>query len=167
MSSSYTITEAYPKPAAAFTHTGRGGAGNIARTRASTSRPSHQRNLSAASLPDGPDTYPPPPGLSTINATKSQRRKFFSGRGGFANLHTASEDAIFSFDEELEKLMHVEDTLAPVYHIGRGGEGNVVDDHHTFETQSPSDESISSMDSHFTLKESLERMWNRFGLRKR
>ena len=32
--------------------------------------------------------------------------------------------AIFSFDEELEKLSKAQETIAPVYHIGRGGAGN-------------------------------------------
>lgn len=33
---------------------------------------------------------------------------------------------MFSFDEELEMLRGAEESIAPVYHIGRGGQGNLV-----------------------------------------
>lgn len=41
-------------------------------------------------------------------------------------MHPASERAIFSFDEELERQMRRESVVAPVYHVGRGGAGNMV-----------------------------------------
>ena len=40
-------------------------------------------------------------------------------------MHLASERAMFSFDEELERQRLAE---APVYHVGRGGVGNAVDE---------------------------------------
>lgn len=40
-------------------------------------------------------------------------------------MHLGSERAIFSFDEELERMTLVD---APVYHVGRGGAGNAVDE---------------------------------------
>ena len=33
---------------------------------------------------------------------------------------------MFSFDEELERQMRQEKELAPVYHVGRGGAGNMI-----------------------------------------
>ena len=33
---------------------------------------------------------------------------------------------MFSFDEELKRLQRSVDRMAPVYHIGRGGKGNLV-----------------------------------------
>lgn len=36
-----------------------------------------------------------------------------------------SERAIFSFDEELEQQLRRDARAAPIYHVGRGGAGNV------------------------------------------
>jgi len=47
------------------------------------------------------------------------------GRGGAGNAFPVSERAIFSFDEELERQLRWEKDVAPVYHVGRGGAGNV------------------------------------------
>jgi len=47
------------------------------------------------------------------------------GRGGAGNVFPSSERAIFSFDEELERQLRWERDVAPVYHVGRGGAGNV------------------------------------------
>ena len=49
-----------------------------------------------------------------------------TGRGGAGNVHhPPSERAIFSFDEELERQLSQDRHAAPVYHVGRGGAGNV------------------------------------------
>ena len=51
-----------------------------------------------------------------------------TGRGGLGNVHAyseGSERAIFSFDEELERQLRREREVAPVYHVGRGGAGNL------------------------------------------
>lgn len=41
-------------------------------------------------------------------------------------MHPSSELAIFSFDEELERQLKREREVAPVFHVGRGGAGNMV-----------------------------------------
>ena len=41
-------------------------------------------------------------------------------------MHPASERALFSFDEELERQLKYEKDIAPVFHTGRGGAGNLV-----------------------------------------
>jgi len=84
---------------------GRGGAGNL------TLPPT---TIKPSTLPHQPhNNSPTKPNYST-------------GRGGVGNMHHAtSEDRrIFSFDEELAKQGKA--TAAPVYHIGRGGQGNTV-----------------------------------------
>jgi hypothetical protein len=49
-----------------------------------------------------------------------------TGRGGAGNYkQPPSERAIFSFDEELERQLSLDRHAAPVYHVGRGGAGNV------------------------------------------
>ena len=58
----------------------------------------------------------------------AQPRHFIIGRGGAGNRYDASERAMFSFDEELERARRGSDSMAPVYHIGRGGVGNFVDE---------------------------------------
>jgi len=61
------------------------------------------------------------------SSTPTTQNNYSTGRGGVGNMHhaTISEDRrIFSFDEELAKQGKA--TAAPVYHIGRGGQGNTV-----------------------------------------
>ena len=41
-------------------------------------------------------------------------------------MHSSSERAIFSFDEELEHELRREEKVAPVFHVGRGGAGNMI-----------------------------------------
>jgi hypothetical protein len=36
-----------------------------------------------------------------------------------------SERPMFSFDEELERQKHIQEHMAPHYHVGRGGAGNL------------------------------------------
>ncbi|EFQ90267.1 hypothetical protein PTT_13130 [Pyrenophora teres f. teres 0-1] len=60
----------------------------------------------------------PPPPTNAFYAT---------GRGGAGNMKR-SERAIFSFDEELQQQERLRTQQAPVYHIGRGGAGNLVDE---------------------------------------
>jgi len=67
-------------------------------------------------------------------------KTFKIGRGGAGNVHPATERAIFSFDEELERQMRRESVVAPVYHVGRGGAGNMVyGDHQSSRTGSRSE----------------------------
>ncbi|KAL9131370.1 MAG: hypothetical protein Q9217_000697 [Psora testacea] len=87
-----------------------------------------------------PNIPPPPPYSSTtstslstadaalhsIHKTNHGQPAFSTGRGGAGNMHAAEEErAIFHFDEELERERR-RGSVAPVYHVGRGGQGNLV-----------------------------------------
>lgn len=98
----YTIHEPTPTYPPAIPH-GRGGAGNRAR-------------------PLPPSTLKTPP----ANTLHINTPNFSTGRGGVGNMHTssASDRRMFSFDEELAKQGKA--IASPVYHIGRGGQGNAV-----------------------------------------
>ncbi|KAL9071572.1 MAG: hypothetical protein Q9161_004139 [Pseudevernia consocians] len=53
--------------------------------------------------------------------------RYSTGRGGVGNMLGADEERrMFSFDEELAKEGKV--GAVPVYHVGRGGQGNAVDE---------------------------------------
>ncbi|BDD61261.1 hypothetical protein MPDQ_005140 [Monascus purpureus] len=88
-------------------HTSRGGAGNVISLK-NTKTTDSQTATGPASL-TRLDSHVP--------------RTFKSGRGGAGNVHSSSERAIFSFDEELEREFR---RAAPVYHVGRGGAGNMI-----------------------------------------
>ena len=123
MAPRYHLTEPFPSVPNRV-HTGRGGAGNVTQTRSKA--PS-----SSSPIPSNLSAYPPPRGMSVASGTtstsrQSNQRQFTSGRGGMGNAHPMSERTIFSFDEELERARGAEQTIAPVYHIGRGGQGNLV-----------------------------------------
>jgi hypothetical protein len=109
MSSSrnYSLVEPHPHTTSPYVHTARGGAGNIIK--------------SSFSQPFATSTSTP---RSSID--HKQPNTFKSGRGGAGNVHHSSERAIFSFDEELERQMRQQDAMAPVYHVGRGGAGNMI-----------------------------------------
>jgi Protein of unknown function (DUF3602) len=108
-SSSFKVVEPHPQAATAYIHTSRGGAGNI---------------VKASPVTSGADATGPASRHPSLGNKK--RSKFISGRGGAGNLHSSSERAIFSFDEELEQQMRQMQDLAPVCHVGRGGAGNKV-----------------------------------------
>jgi hypothetical protein len=104
---SYSLVEPHPHTTSPYTHTARGGAGNIV-------KPSSLQ-----------------PFTTSASTTRSslgykQPTTFKSGRGGAGNVHHSSEHAIFSFDEELERQMRQQEAMAPVYHVGRGGAGNMI-----------------------------------------
>lgn len=107
----YSVIEPHPSTNVPIMHTGRGGAGNVVSLRDTVT--------TAAQSAEGPAS------LARLNA--HPRKNFLSGRGGAGNVHSFSERAIFSFDEELERQMRREKEVAPVFHIGRGGAGNTVD----------------------------------------
>lgn len=105
----YHLIEPHPTaPQTGRFHIGRGGSGNVV--------PIYSYNTTSGPDATGPaskTSLPPPP------------QTFTTGRGGAGNHHSwCSERPIFSFDEELEAQMQQE--IAPVYHIGRGGAGNMV-----------------------------------------
>lgn len=84
-------------------------------------------------------------------------------------MHPASERAIFSFDEELERQMRRESVVAPVYHVGRGGAGNMVHgDYQSSRRTSRSETgSMGSADSNASdgvasrARKSLEKGWGK------
>lgn len=132
--SSYQVVEPHPHATTPYVHTARGGAGNVANTSAITD----------GSNATGPASRHP----SLRNARRSV---YISGRGGAGNLHRDSEQAIFSFDEELKMQMQQTENLAPVCYIGRGGAGNRIYAGPPIQTSQSSDaesvESSSSSDS--------------------
>ncbi|RAL08114.1 DUF3602 domain-containing protein [Aspergillus homomorphus CBS 101889] len=110
MPGSYRVIEPHPsvphtsRPAL---HTARGGAGNVINLKGTKTTPSQ--------------TATGPASLTRLDSRVPTT--FTSGRGGAGNVHSSSERAIFSFDEELERELR---RAAPVYHVGRGGAGNMV-----------------------------------------
>ncbi|KAK3326375.1 hypothetical protein B0H66DRAFT_530382 [Apodospora peruviana] len=106
---SFTITEPHPTITKnAYTHSGRGGAGNFFRAPATTA-------------PSGVPTK-----ISAAPAPSSSTGRFYSGRGGAGNAHAAAERRpVLSFDEELQRA-EVRAKTATMSHVGRGGAGNVV-----------------------------------------
>ena len=59
-------------------------------------------------------------------------------------MHHSKERAMFSFDEELDRIKLAD---APVYHVGRGGYGNSVDDRRGSSVRQGSSSSMTSKDS--------------------
>lgn len=110
MPSNYRVVEPHPsvpsstRPAV---YTGRGGSGNVVSLK-NTKTTSSREATGPASLTRLDSRAP---------------SAFTSGRGGAGNVHSSSERAMFSFDEELERDLR---QAAPVYHVGRGGAGNMI-----------------------------------------
>src|ERR1700722_13013315 len=145
---SYQITEPHPSvPASNYYHAGRGGAGNIARV--------NPKNVTS-----GPDATGP---ASLVKLTPPPSNALFtSGRGGAGNIHREKERAMFSFDEELAQQRRLMDNAAPVYHIGRGGAGNAVDEMHPRASRQSSTSSNFSAESNSSrTRTSLEGAWHR------
>ena len=136
MSSACHLTSPVPD-LPSYVHVGRGGAGNIAprhhppKSKSSATTKlfpfaSTSTNNAFSSDPELANyVYPPPKGLSHHKPRPRRHHYRSTGRGGRGNfsLHPASEHAIFSFDEELERLNEEQEKIAPVIHIGRGGGG--------------------------------------------
>ncbi|KAI9932816.1 hypothetical protein ASPWEDRAFT_22581 [Aspergillus wentii DTO 134E9] len=110
MPSNYRVVEPHPsvpRTSRPAIHTARGGAGNVI-------------NLKNTKTTNS-QTATGPPSLTRLDSRTPST--FTSGRGGAGNVHSSSERAIFSFDEELERDLR---RAAPVYHVGRGGAGNMI-----------------------------------------
>ncbi|KAL1310494.1 hypothetical protein AAFC00_000782 [Neodothiora populina] len=117
----YSICEPHPtvpsRGRPAYIQAGRGGAGNIKRYN------SHEltHGPAAAGPASRADLSPPP-----------TTAKFTAGRGGAGNTFTRSPEqrAIFSFDEELKRDEMIKENMSktPIYHIGRGGAGNAINE---------------------------------------
>lgn len=111
-STAYKLIEPHPsvpntkRPAL---HMSRGGAGNVI-------------SLQGTKTTDSQNAEGP---ASLTRLDSHTPSTFKSGRGGLGNVHSSSERAIFSFDEELERDMRREE-MAPVFHVGRGGAGNMI-----------------------------------------
>ncbi|OKL64503.1 hypothetical protein UA08_00468 [Talaromyces atroroseus] len=154
--SAYHVIEPHPsvpntrRPAL---HTSRGGAGNVISLR-------HTKTTES-------QTATGPASLTRLDS--SAPATFKSGRGGAGNVHSSSERAIFSFDEELEREMRREKDIAPVFHVGRGGAGNLVLhgdrspnalERRESSTSSSSNESLADR-AKDKARHSLERTWSR------
>src|SRR4051794_31059770 len=91
----YTITEPHPTvPQNSYTHSGRGGAGNIFRAPATTP---------ASGVPPLTQTRSNDSARSSVSSGSTSSgagTRFYSGRGGAGNAHAASERPVISFDEE-------------------------------------------------------------------
>ncbi|EOD45801.1 hypothetical protein GTA08_BOTSDO11038 [Neofusicoccum parvum] len=132
-SRNFSITEPHPSvPSNQYTavHWGRGGAGNVTRVSSKevTSGPTATGPASRVKLPSPP--------------TSGQ---FLTGRGGAGNVHR--ERAIFSFDEELRQQQRLQEAASPIYHVGRGGSGNFIDESKSQTSRKGSASSTFSNDS--------------------
>jgi hypothetical protein len=149
-SHNYSVVEPHPHTTTPYIRTARGGAGNIVKS-------SFSQSITASM---------PAPRSSTDQKRPST---FKSGRGGAGNVHQSSERAIFSFDEELERQMRHQEAMAPVYHVGRGGAGNMIygdssttASHKDSETASAISASSSQSGADIaarTVRKSLEKGW--------
>lgn len=144
---SFHITEPHPSVGGSYIYSGRGGAGNVTRV-----KPTELTNGTTASGPASRIKLTPPP----------SNAYFASGRGGAGNMHREKERAMFSFDEELQQQERLRSQQAPVYHVGRGGAGNLVDE---LKPRSQRQNSASSASSNESEKEgvrrSMETAWHR------
>lgn len=131
MTSRYSVNEPHPT-ASTYIHSGRGGAGNAFKAPKLTSGSSAH---GPASLFEG--------GLPQTSS------KFSSGRGGAGNIHKSSDKAVFSFDEELDRQTTRQRKLEEggVYHVGRGGAGNMFTGRSPSTSSSGRKSSASSSDS--------------------
>jgi len=127
---------------------GRGGAGNVTR-------------VNPENVTSGPNATGP---ASRVKLTPPPSNAYFtSGRGGAGNLHREKERAMFSFDEELAQQERLREHAAPVYHIGRGGAGNAIDEMHprTHRQNSSSSNASSDSDASHSVRHSIEGAWHR------
>lgn len=115
MSRNLSVTEPHPSvpKGGAYIGGGRGGAGNF-------------RRYKAEDLTVGPTASGPAARISLSKPFKRQNA-LATGRGGAGNMFkpSDSQERVFQFDEE---MMKKRDFQAPVYHIGRGGAANWVDE---------------------------------------
>lgn len=142
MSRNFSVTEPHPsvaKGGAYYLAGGRGGAGNYKR-------------YSSEQLSSGPTATGP---ASLMSLNKNYPRHVAIGRGGAGNLYTApqTEQPMFQFDEE---MLSQREGHAPVYHIGRGGAANFVDESKSRTQRNHSTGSNGSIASNESVRRSLE-----------
>ncbi|KAF2832502.1 hypothetical protein CC86DRAFT_366282 [Ophiobolus disseminans] len=144
---SFHITEPHPSVRSSYVYSGRGGAGNVTRV-----SPSTLTNGATATGPASRVKLTPPPSTAY----------FASGRGGAGNMHREKERAMFSFDEELQQQERLRSQQAPVYHVGRGGAGNLVDEMKPRSQRQNSSGSMSSVESEKDgVRRSMESAWQK------
>ncbi|CAK7275052.1 hypothetical protein SEPCBS57363_006481 [Sporothrix epigloea] len=111
----YTITEPHPTVQAnAYTHSGRGGLGNIFRAPTSVTPSSGI-----------PTSFSSSSSSSASRSGSSGSTRFYAGRGGAGNVYPISERQGVSLDDEFAYASAVA-TSAVRGHVGRGGAGNVI-----------------------------------------
>jgi hypothetical protein len=151
-SRSYSLVEPHPHATTPYIHTARGGAGNTFKATSSA------------------NSFTIPVSIPRKSVEHKQPSTFKSGRGGAGNVHQSSERAIFSFDEELERQMRQQEAMAPVYHVGRGGVGNMIytdsssarrNDPETSSTRSTSSVESGADTATRTVRRSLEKGWSK------
>lgn len=124
----FHVTEPHPsvrKNKTNYIQAGRGGAGNYAR-------------YTDAELTSGPTATGPASRTKLVPPPNTH--SFTTGRGGAGNTfknRSESPRRIFSFDEELRREQRIMDNAAkaPVFRIGRGGAGNMVNESSTIDPQ--------------------------------
>ncbi|EEQ83642.1 hypothetical protein RJZ56_006622 [Blastomyces dermatitidis] len=156
----YSLVEPHPSISLSHSsrpvmHTSRGGAGNVVSVKTTTTTPGQSVTHTAP---------------ATLRDNRPQDR-FTSGRGGTGNVHSYGEQAIFSFDEELERQLRREKEVAPVFHVGRGGAGNrIIPEGFDLSRKysggsvksASSTESIDADPLKNTTRRSLEAQWGKF-----
>ncbi|EMC92134.1 hypothetical protein BAUCODRAFT_27483 [Baudoinia panamericana UAMH 10762] len=131
MSRNLSVTEPHPSVvrSSGYIGSGRGGAGNY-------------RLYSSETLTNGPNATGP---AARVSLTKPFKRTVLAGRGGAGNRVTEHDEQIFQFDEDMLKRR---ESAAPIYHVGRGGAANWVDE----TTLNPRTERTASTDSRASVK---------------
>jgi len=176
----FRLSEPVPNPG--YVSSGRGGAGNFRRTISTTSsndsipqqRDPGSSTSTVTSASSSTSTQRkaqrslfgdqrPNNTLPSSSSSSSREPMVRTGRGGAGNGIPVFQWALFSFDEELERLGRKK--AAPVFHVGRGGVGN----------QGRRDEDSSSVDDFDDDWEPrtatgwggrVEKSWNDWGFRK-
>lgn len=133
MSRNVSVTEPHPSVArrpGGFIGSGRGGAGNY-------------QSYKPTDLTEGPSATGP---AARISLRQPAPRAVKVGRAGAGNIFPPrqSEERVFQFDEELVKKR---EHAASVYHIGRGGQGNLIDETKPRTQRTGSSGSTSSVES--------------------
>lgn len=148
-SRNYSVTEPHPSVPKTGTFVlggGIGGAGNYKR-------------YNASEITSGPSAQGPPSRITLNRAASSNRSVMRVGRGGAGNTFKTpeAEEPMFQFDEEMNARR---ENQAPVYHIGRGGAANFVDESKPFNAplrKASSDaSSVSSGSSAGSARRSIE-----------
>lgn len=141
MPRNFSVTEPHPTvpKAGVYLAGGRGGAGNYHRYK-------------AEDLTTGPNAAGP---ASLLPLSKKFPRSVAVGRGGAGNHYKMpeTEQSMFQFDEE---MVSRRETYAPVYHIGRGGAANYVNENKPKSQRQYSTGSSGSTTSNESVRRSLE-----------